>query len=112
LKEGAVPVVEGSGDDDFDWITLEDGVQIQFPPASAGGAGQPPAYRTGDYWLIPARVATGDVEWPGTPAHPLARPPHGVEHAFAPLAIVSINATGIVKQEHDLRRVIKQLWLP
>ena len=108
LQEGAVPVVEGSGDDDSDWITLEDGVQVQFPPA--GGSG--PAYRTGDYWLIPARVATGDVEWPGPPGNPLTRAPHGVEHAFAPLAIVSINATGIVKQEHNLRRVIKQLWLP
>lgn len=108
LKEGAVPVVEGSGDDDSDWITLEDGVQIQFPPES----GAKPAYRTGDYWLIPARVATGDVDWPGPPGNPLPRPPHGVGHAFAPLGIVSINATGAVKQEHDLRRVIKQLWIP
>lgn len=109
LKEGAVPVVEGSGDDDSDWITLEDGVQIQFPPVGGSGG---PAYRTGDYWLIPARVATGDVEWPGPAGNPLPRAPHGVEHVFAPLGIVSINATGIVKQEHNLRRVIKQLWLP
>jgi hypothetical protein len=35
-------------------IDLEDGIQIQF---LTGGK-----YPTGDYWLIPARVATGDVE--------------------------------------------------
>jgi len=38
------------------WMPLECGVQIQFQP---GGV-----YRTGDYWLIPARVASGDVLWP------------------------------------------------
>ncbi|MDQ1392921.1 MAG: hypothetical protein QOF30_1898, partial [Acidimicrobiaceae bacterium] len=38
------------------WITVEDGVQVWFAP---GGQ-----YLTGDYWEIPARVFTGDVEWP------------------------------------------------
>ncbi|MEK6406974.1 MAG: DUF6519 domain-containing protein [Acidobacteriota bacterium] len=129
LQLGALPVVEGAGDDDASWITLEDGVQIQFPPASSadasaearrpggGGGGTaltsaPATYRTGDYWLIPARVATGDVEWPGTPGDPLPRPPHGVEHAFAPLGIISIGAAGKVTAEKNLRRTIKQLWLP
>jgi len=124
LREGAVPVIEGAGDDDSSWITLEDGIQIQFPPEGApGGAGSPggggaakdlskapSTYRTGDYWLIPARVQTGDVEWPGPPGHPQPRPPHGVEHAFAPLAIISIDA-GKVTSKHNLRRTIKQLWL-
>lgn len=76
------------------WIDLEDGVQIQF---SAEGQ-----YRTGDYWLIPARVATGNVEWPlqtdsdGTPQKdsagnfvPLEQPPHGIDHHYAPLGLVS-----------------------
>jgi Family of unknown function (DUF6519) len=55
------------------WIDLEDGVQIQF---SAGGE-----YRTGDYWLIPARVATGNVEWPqDDDLNPQPLPPHGIEH--------------------------------
>ena len=40
------------------WLALEDGVEIQFVDP------QNSVYRTGDYWLIPARVATGDVEWP------------------------------------------------
>lgn len=69
------------------WWTLEDGVQIQFVPApDTEPANQ---YRTGDYWLIPARVATGDVEWPvnktQTPPQ-VARRPHGVWHHYARLA--------------------------
>jgi len=47
-------------DGDF-WLALEDGVEIQFEPAAPG---KPQQYRTGDYWLIPARTATADVEWP------------------------------------------------
>jgi len=38
--------------------------------------------------LIPTRTATGDVEWPGEVGQPEARPPHGVEHHYAPLAVV------------------------
>jgi hypothetical protein len=40
------------------WLTLENGIQIWFEPGAT--------YRTGDYWLIPARTATGDVEWPSS----------------------------------------------
>src|SRR2546428_474322 len=36
-------------------IDLEGGVQVGF---SAG------SYRSGDYWLIPARTVTGEIEWP------------------------------------------------
>ncbi|TCV86740.1 DUF6519 domain-containing protein [Sulfurirhabdus autotrophica] len=63
------------------WINLEDGVQIWF--SKEGGE-----YRTGDYWLIPARVATGDVEWPKEPGAnslPVAIEPHGPRHYYAPL---------------------------
>lgn len=48
---GCVPLIEGEA------IDLEDGVQISFEP---GGV-----YATGDYWLIPARVAgNGTLDWP------------------------------------------------
>jgi hypothetical protein len=43
-------------------------------------------YRTGDYWLIPARVATNDIEWPSVTEGVL---PHGIEHHYAPLAILT-----------------------
>ena len=71
------------------WIDLEDGVQVQF---SAG------TYRAGDYWLIPARVLTGNVEWPTDPAsgQPLALPPTGVRYHLAPLAIVTNSAGNLI----------------
>ena len=45
-------------------------------------------YRTGDYWLIPARAATGEIEWPGG-TEPKALPPRGVEHHYAPIGFIT-----------------------
>jgi len=89
------------------WVELENGVQIQFADPDAN-------YRPGDYWLIPARVATGDVEWPTetvpvaaqtTTRVPLALPPHGVDHHYAPLAVITVDGT-MVTRETDCRMVI------
>jgi hypothetical protein len=71
------------------WLTLENGVQIYFQ-----GADPDHIYRTGDYWLIPARTASGDVEWPQEEVsqgklEPEPLPPHGVTHHYAPLALVN-----------------------
>ena len=72
------------------WLTLEDGVQIYFRSDSMQpDAPAPHRYRTGDYWLIPARTATGDLDWPEDEGRPRALPPHGVQHHYAPLAIVA-----------------------
>ncbi len=86
------------------WIPLEDGVEVKFQAAPND------VFRSGDYWLIQARVATGDVEWPGTRDNPLAAGPHGVEHHYAPLAIISLDAGGKVTADpkDDLRR----RWTP
>lgn len=89
-----------------EWYTLQDGVQVQFD--AAGDENQPdraaPRYRPSDYWLIPARVATGDVEWPGPVDNPEWRDPHGIVHHYAPLAYV---VDGSVEQ--DLRLIFKPL---
>ena len=104
-KDNAVLIVEKDGEDGPNWFVLEDGVQIQFQP---GGE-----YRTGDYWLIPARTVIGDVEWPGPADSPKAIPPHGVEHHYAPLASISVDAiTGDVTVSPRYRRIINQLWTP
>ena len=80
-KDGAVALVEDGGDKN--WLMLEDGLQIQFQEGAV--------YRTGDYWLIPARTATGDIEWPkDKDGNPLSQAPHGVTHHYAPLAVFSI----------------------
>jgi hypothetical protein len=76
------------------WIDLEDGVQIRF---TTGGE-----YRTGDYWLIPARVATGNIEWPQDhKLNPQPLPPHGVEHHYA--LIGWVERTGGKTNVLDLR---------
>jgi hypothetical protein len=80
-------------------VELEDGVFVTFH----GGT-----YRTGDYWLIPARVATGDVSWPDGGDASAARPPFGVSYRYAPLAIVTDHSdpkSGVT----DLRNVFKPL---
>jgi Family of unknown function (DUF6519) len=85
------------------WFNLEDGVQILFfePDANSPVA----QYRTGDYWLIPARVATGNVEWPtvvtkdgkGSPVtDQVPLPPLGVTHHYAPLANIVVDPKGPV----------------
>jgi hypothetical protein len=88
------------------WLLLEDGIQIFFEP---GSDNNPQRYRTGDYWLIPARTATGDVEWPGPADAPESLPPLGIQHAYAPLASVMVNADGNIAVT-DCRREINQLW--
>jgi hypothetical protein len=95
LQNGALPLSEGDGDKG--WLPLEDGIRIQF---QTGGT-----YLPGDYWLIPARTATGDVEWPGEEGNPEPRRPLGIEHHFAPLAMVSVDGAGKLKIEVDKRRL-------
>lgn len=98
--EGALLVTESESADEG-WIDLEDGVQIQFPASTV--VGSPNEYRTGDYWLIPARTAIGDVIWPrrqvGDELKWEAKAPHGVEHHYAPLAIASMDNNGALTVE-------------
>lgn len=83
--DGALRVKEDA------WITIEDRINVWFG-ASPGNAH---TYRVGDYWLIPAPTATGDIEWPlDENDHPRLMGPHGVEHHYAALAI--IRADGFV----------------
>ncbi len=93
-SDGAIVVAESAADEQ-DWIALENGIQIQFQP---GGD-----YRVGDYWLIPARTAIGDVEWPLLDSgKSKAIGPHGAEHHYAPLTFMSVASNYVViKPESD-----------
>lgn len=84
-NDNSLRVVESDAEGEG-WLELEDGVEIQFRAAAKGNPAR--RYRSGDYWLIPARTATGDIEWPGESDSPEALPPHGIDYAYAPLAIV------------------------
>ncbi|HJU73365.1 MAG TPA: DUF6519 domain-containing protein, partial [Gemmatimonadaceae bacterium] len=86
-----------------DWIALEDGVRVQFVPATAPAVH---VYQTGGYWLIPARTALADVVWHRDGGAPVLEPPRGIDHHFAPLAIVAVDGAGKVERLFDLRRLI------
>ena len=73
LWDGALQITEGA------WVDLEDGVQVWFKSSGT--------YHAGDYWLVPARTLTGDVEWPRDANQTaLLSPPAGVTYHYAPLA--------------------------
>lgn len=96
LRDGAVILREGDGE--RFWIALENGVQVQFTPAKPQND-----YRTGDYWTVPARVATGDLLWPQANGEPQAMPPEGVQHVYAPLALVSFDDKNQLKTQRSCR---------
>jgi hypothetical protein len=75
---GARVVEVPSGNDGY--LALEDGVEVRFEDGY---------YRALDYWLVPARTALGDVEWPVDSAGgALAMPPEGVDHHYCALALL------------------------
>jgi hypothetical protein len=96
LREGAVILKEGEGSNG--WLSLENGLRIQFHKSNPANV-----YRPGDFWLIPARVATGSVIWQHEHGRPKAVPPHGIEHHYAPLAIVSFGSNGVLEAQGDCR---------
>ena len=93
--DGVQSVVSG------EWIVLENGVEVQF---SVGN------YRTGDFWLVPARTATADVEWPRDAAgEPLLQHPLGITHRYCRLAVISWNAGANTVDVEDCRRLFDPL---
>ena len=88
---GATGVALGS-----DWLALESGIEVLFSTGS---------YRAGDHWLIPARTATGEIEWPpfAVPnTAPEAQPPYGIRHGYCALALLD-SGTGGVALRQDCR---------
>jgi hypothetical protein len=100
LRDGAAILREGEGSNG--WLSLENGLRIQFQKSTPANR-----YRTGDYWLVPARVATGGVLWPHEHGKLKALAPHGVQHHYAPLAIVSFDANGVLEAQGDCRPKFK-----
>jgi hypothetical protein len=93
------------------WIPLENGVQVQFT-APAQIAFTTASYATGDYWLIPARTATGEIEWPpfAIPnSNPIPQIPAGIRHHYNRLAILQLNPATNAWQLQDCRTVFPSL---
>jgi hypothetical protein len=101
-RDHALPVVED------EWIDLENGIRV-LVEKDAENPSQPNYYRSGDYWLIPARTALGDILWPrrrSTEPHSFeseGRSPDGIDHHYAPLGIVEVDGNGGVTLKHSLR---------
>ena len=104
IANGAVEVRSGKT------YALERGLKIAFTNADKA------SFRSGDYWLIPARTATATIDWPFTLSNGKRkyepRPPDGVYHAYAPLAAATPNADNAFPANgvKSLQRRIKPPW--
>ena len=82
------------------WVELEDGIEVKFTPGR---------YRVGDYWTVPARTATANIEWPHDEAdEPRFVAPQGVLRAFARLAVLRCQA-GVWTTVFDCRHLFPAL---
>jgi Family of unknown function (DUF6519) len=81
--DGLLKVMTPSTNDGY--IELEDGIQVKFSDGKN--------YKTGDYWLIPARKVTRDIEWPRTKDSPVALFPQGIKHHYCRLALLKYYST-------------------
>lgn len=85
-----------------DWIDLEGGVEVQFSEGT---------YRAGDYWLIPARSATAEIEWPpfAVPnTAPEPQPPQGTRHHYCRLALLFSDGS-VISVADDCRALFPPL---
>ena len=77
-----------------DWILLENDIKVKFQTDTGK------IYKTGDYWLIPARKLSGKIEVPTE----TWLPPHGILHHYAALALLEYDDSNwSVKADGDLR---------
>ncbi len=89
-------------------IGIENGIEIAFQQGD---------YRSGDYWLIPARAATGSILWEqdggialgGDLATAQSLPSFGWGRRRVPLAIIQRSGNGISGQVTDLRPLFPSL---
>lgn len=86
------------------WLGLENGIQVSFREGT---------YNAGDYWLIPARTATGEIEWPPYPAewpnnsatgadpvaNPMPQAPKGVRHYYCRLSLLEVSGGVVTPQD-------------
>jgi len=83
------------------WILLENGIEIGF--------NQDSVYQTGDYWLIPARTVTNNIEWSRDSLNnPLSQAIAGIEHHYCPLATIKLE-DGQFSELNDLRPTFSPL---
>ncbi len=81
-------------------FTLESGIEVVFRPGT---------YQAGDYWTIPARTATGQIEWPPCGSNgDLFQPPHSTLVYNAPLAFIHWDP----KQQKSIAKDCRRIFVP
>jgi Family of unknown function (DUF6519) len=86
------------------WQDLEGGIQLQFSPG---------IYKTGDYWLIPARTTTGQIEWPqDSNGRFIPQSPLGIKHHYCCLAQLEPPVKLPFWSVQDCRRSFPSLTSP
>ncbi|HWO11607.1 MAG TPA: DUF6519 domain-containing protein, partial [Polyangiaceae bacterium] len=76
------------------WIELESGIRVRFELGAAE------RFRTGDYWVVPARTVDGSIQW----SPDALQKPHGIEKHYACLAVVSRDEQGAFTLERNHQR--------
>ncbi len=76
-------------------LVIEDGVQVTFSLATAGGS-----FCTGDYWIFAARTADRSLE------ELVTEPPRGILHHYCALAIVNLGSNIVIQTD------CRTLWPP
>ena len=102
LHENAILLRESSTAQTTLEIPIEDGIFVQFQlPDKA-------IFFPGDYWLVPARVATGGIIWPKDEQgeNPAFILPRFTQHHYAPIALIPDIGQVTVT---DLRKSIKPI---
>lgn len=101
---GGLPLSAGT------WLQLENGIQVSFTKGS---------YHSGDYWTIPARTASGQIDWPPCGGDGNAyQPSQSVRVYRAPLAclhsttIEEIFGGKVTKLVHTTVDDCRQLFSP
>ncbi|WP_223525354.1 Ig-like domain-containing protein [Pseudomonas sp. A-B-26] len=97
--DGWAKLVPAAANLNSGWVELEEGVEIKFIPGK---------YRVGDFWTIPARTATADIEWPLVANKPAFQSPQGVLRAFTRLALLNCQA-GVWSTLSDCRQLFPAL---
>ncbi len=83
---------------------IENGIEVVF---NATGDAK---YQRGDFWLIPARAATGQIYGPTT--DDTGAPRYGPQRHYAPLAQINPSASDPTQRVYDLRALFTQLAWP
>jgi Family of unknown function (DUF6519)/Chaperone of endosialidase len=82
-----------------DFINIEDGIRVKF---ETGEDSQ--EFRTGDFWLIPARESTQSIEWSRDDLQRFQpQLPQGIYHQYTPIALVKT----VEKKNEDQSSIIE-----